>query len=274
MSADTEIEWATKSWNPVRGCNPHGPGCLNCYAVRQAARHAGPGRPYAGLVRRGPDERAAWSGRVRTVEAAVQEPFGWMKPEWVFVNSMSDLFHPAVPDEFVARVARVMAAADRHAYLVLTKRADRMADLLGGPLRRFAGLPHVFWGVSCEDRAHGLQRLAALRRSGAARTMVSCEPLLEDLGAVDMAGVGWVIVGGESGQAGRIRRMNPEWAAALRDRCGVAGVPFFFKQQGGAGPGKGGPLLDGQVCRAFPAVPGVPPPVPAPPVRRPLPLAG
>jgi protein gp37 len=177
----------------------------------------------------------------------------WARSRMVFVNSMSDLFHEEVPDEFIVAVCRVMAAANWHTYQVLTKRAERMRNLLSGHLSFVAESDHVWWGVSVENRLHGLPRIQHLRESRARIRFLSVEPLLEWLGPIDLAGIDWVIVGGESGPGAR--KMDPEWVRDLRDQCKEWEVPFFFKQWGGVQKGKHGRFLDGQTYDEFPVRP-------------------
>jgi protein gp37 len=233
MSDHSSIEWTDATWNPVRGCTKISPGCAHCYAETFAERFRGvPGHPYE----QGFD--------LRLVPDKLGEPFRWPTARRVFVNSMSDLFHADVPTEYIARVARVMARANWHTYQVLTKRSERMAELLRGELRFAADLPNVWWGVSVENRKHGLPRVDHLRSAPAAVRFLSVEPLLEDLGAFDLTGIHWVIVGGESGHGAR--PMSAEWVRALRDRCAASGVRFFFKQWGGVRKGKAGRALDGR----------------------------
>jgi protein gp37 len=233
MSDRSKIEWTDATWNPVRGCTRISPGCNHCYAETFAERFRGvPGHPYE----QGFD--------LRLVPEKLADPFLWPARRRVFVNSMSDLFHVDVPDDYIVRVARVMAAADWHTYQVLTKRSERMAGLLRTTLRFAADLRHVWWGVSVENRQHGLPRIDHLRAAPAAVRFLSVEPLLEDLGDVDLTGIDWVIVGGESGHGAR--PMNPEWVRSLRDRCAAAGVRFFFKQWGGVRKSATGRELDGR----------------------------
>ena len=168
----------------------------------------------------------------------------------VFVNSMSDLFQDGVSDDYAEDVAKVMHRADWHTFQVLTKRADRMRDLLQTRLRPYANDPHVWWGVSVENRRHGVPRIQALRDAPAAVRFLSIEPLLEDLGPIDLRGISWVIVGGESGPGAR--PMRYEWAASLRDQCAAAQVPFFFKQWGGVRKSEAGRELDGSTHDGFP----------------------
>ncbi len=168
----------------------------------------------------------------------------------IFVNSMSDLFQEGVPDAYVEDVAKVMHETRWHTYQVLTKRAERMRDLLNAQLRTYATDRHIWWGVSVENRRHGLPRVQALQDSHAAVKFLSIEPLLEDLGTVDLHGISWVIVGGESGAGAR--PMEHEWVVNLRDQCEAAGVPFFFKQWGGVRKRETGRKLDGLTYDAFP----------------------
>jgi protein gp37 len=242
MSATSSIEWTNATWNPVRGCTRISPGCAHCYAETFAERFRGvPGHPYE----QGFD--------LRVVADKLAEPLGWKKPKTIFVNSMSDLFHPGVPDDYICRVARVMEMANWHTYQVLTKRHERMRDLLRTRLAPAAALPHVWWGVSVENRKHGLPRIDALREAPAALRFLSVEPLLEDLGPIDLDGIHWVIVGGESGPGAR--PMNREWVAGIRDQCEAADVPFFFKQWGGVRKSATGRELDGKTYDAMPERP-------------------
>jgi len=213
MSANSSIEWTDATWNPVRGCTKISPGCTHCYAEVFAERFRGvPGHPYE----QGFD--------LRFVPEKLAEPLLWPRPKMVFVNSMSDLFHEEVPVDYIHRVARVMEKANWHTYQVLTKRSERMRDLLQGELRDFATLPHIWWGVSVENRKHGLPRIDDLRTAPAAMRFLSVEPLLEDLGQVNLDGIHWMIVGGESGHGAR--PLDQAWAISLRDQCRAAGVPF------------------------------------------------
>ena len=234
MSENSKIEWTDATWNPLRGCTKVSPGCAHCYAETFAERFRGvPGHPFE----QGFD--------LRFVPEKLEAPLGWRRSKRIFVNSVSDLFHEDVPDDYILSVTRVMAQADWHTYHVLTKRSERMARMLDSNLRFGGDLPHVWWGVSVEDRTHGLPRLADLAGAPARRRFLSIEPLLEDLGRFSLRGIGWVIVGGESGP--RARRMEAEWVRNVRDLCGEQDVPFFFKQWGGVRKGKTGRVLDGVV---------------------------
>ncbi len=231
MSANSKIEWTDATWNPVRGCTKISPGCLHCYAKTFSERFRGvPGHPFE----QGFD--------LRLVPEKLGDPLRWSTPLRIFVNSMSDLFHPKVPDDYIVKVARVMTAANWHTYQVLTKRADRMQKLLKGKLRFAAEQVHIWWGVSVENKEHGLPRIDLLRDTPAQVRFLSVEPLLEDLGAMNLKNIHWVIVGGESGPGAR--PMNAEWVRNIRAQCRGAKVAFFFKQWGGVRKKETGRELD------------------------------
>jgi len=239
MSLNSHIEWTDATWNPVRGCTKISPGCKHCYAETFAERFRGvKGHPYE----QGFD--------LRLVPEKLTEPFTWRSPKLVFVNSMSDLFQAGVPDEYTEAVSQVMAVADWHTYQVLTKRAQRMGHLLNGKLRFAAGKENIWWGVSVEDRKYGLPRVEHLRRAAAKVRFLSIEPLLEDLGEIDLTGIAWVIVGGESGPGAR--PMKRDWVISIRQQCRIQGVPFFFKQWGGVRKKKTGRLLDDRTYDEYP----------------------
>jgi protein gp37 len=239
MSDNSKIEWTDATWNPVRGCTKVSPGCAHCYAETFAERFRGvPGHPFE----HGFD--------LRLVPEKLEEPFRLAGSRMIFVNSMSDLFHEAVPDDYIEKVAAVMLAADWHTYQVLTKRADRMRAMLATKLRDAATRSHIWWGVSVENRRAGLPRIDCLRAAPAAVRFLSVEPLLEDLGTVNLSGIGWMIVGGESGPGAR--PMPASWVRSLRDQCASASVPFFFKQWGGVRKSRYGRQLDGRLHNGFP----------------------
>ena len=241
MSDRSPIEWTDATWNPVRGCSKVSPGCAHCYAERFAERFRDvPGHPFE----QGFDPRLA--------PDMLHRPLAWRRPRRIFVNSMSDLFHADVPVEYIEAVGRVMQQADWHTFQVLTKRHHRMQRLLGGDLRWMGALPNVWFGVSVEDRRHGFPRLTALRRTPASVRFVSMEPLLEDMGAVDLAGIHWVIAGGESGPRARV--MHTDWIVDLERECRRQGVPFFFKQWGGVRKHTTGRTLNGRTYDAFPTI--------------------
>ena len=247
MSDKSKIEWTDATWNPVRGCTKISPGCKHCYAETFAERFRGvPNHPFE-------------SGfDLRLVPEKLGDPLRWGSSRMIFVNSMSDLFHEDVPDDYIVSVARVMMAANWHTYQVLTKRADRLSRLLEGKLRFAAQHQHIWWGVSVENRQHGLPRLKVLRESRAKIRFLSVEPLLEELGAIDLTGISWVIVGGESGPGAR--PICAEWVRSVQTQCQTSGVAFFFKQWGGVRKSLNGRTLDGRTFSEFPKVPQVEPP--------------
>ncbi len=241
MSAKTTIEWTDATWNPVRGCDKISPGCAHCYAWMFAERFRGvPGHPYE----QGFD--------LRLVPEKLAEPLTWTKPKVVFVNSMSDLFHKDVPDDYIVLVAEVMAAANWHTFQILTKRSERMRDLLQTQLAFAARRDHIWWGVSVENRQHGVPRIAHLQEADSAMAFLSIEPLLEDVGDLNLTGIDWVIVGGESGAGAR--PVQKTWVRDIRRQCRRSRVPFFFKQWGGFQKSKTGRELDGRTYDAMPPV--------------------
>ncbi|HEV2194604.1 MAG TPA: phage Gp37/Gp68 family protein [Candidatus Acidoferrum sp.] len=239
MSLQSAIEWTDATWNPVRGCTKISPGCKHCYAETFAERFRG--------VKEHPYEQGF---DLRLVPEKLTEPLLWRSPKMIFVNSMSDLFHVGVPEEYIVAVARVMVAARWHTYQVLTKRADRLQMLLNSKLGFAAKETHIWWGVSVENRKHGLPRIEALRNSNAKMRFLSVEPLLEDLGGLNLEGIDWVIAGGESGAGAR--PMKKEWVISVRDQCRLNGIPFFFKQWGGVHKSLAGRRLEGKTYDEFP----------------------
>jgi protein gp37 len=239
MADHSKIEWTDATWNPVRGCTKISPGCTHCYAETFAERFRG--------VKEHPYEQGF---DLRLVPHKLDEPLTWRSPRRVFVNSMSDLFHDGVPDDYIASVADVMVRADWHTYQILTKRSERMRGLLETRLKFAAAKFHIWWGVSVENRVYGLPRIAHLRWSPAAVRFLSIEPLLEDVGELDLSGIDWVIVGGESGFGSR--PMRREWVISIRRQCRQSGVPFFFKQWGGVHKSKAGRQLDGRTYDEMP----------------------
>jgi protein gp37 len=239
MSNYSKIEWTDATWNPVRGCIKISPGCKNCYAEAFAERFRGvPGHPYE----QGFD--------LQLLPQKLLEPFRWTTPRTVFVNSMSDLFQQGVSNEFIIDVAQVMDAANWHTYQVLTKRAERMKKLLNRELRFVSKANHIWWGVSVEDRKYGLPRIDQLRESPAAVRFLSVEPLLEDIGKIDLTGIDWVIVGGESGLG--CRPIERSWVESILEQCVSANVPFFFKQWGGYPKKKAGRELNNRTFDEMP----------------------
>jgi protein gp37 len=266
MSEVSKIEWTDATWNPVRGCTKVSPGCKHCYAETFSERFRGvEGHPFE----QGFD--------LRLVPEKLEDPLGWRKPRVIFVNSMSDLFHEAIPVEYIQQVFDVMRRAHWHTFQVLTKRSKRMAEVC----RDIEISDNVWMGVSVES-AEYLRRIDDLRVVNTRNRFLSCEPLLGQLDGIDLTGIGWVIGGGESGshlvkhQERRLDR-HPEWIRHLRDECEKAGVTLFFKQWGGHQKKKAGRILDG---RAHDAVPGrtvvtlpiVTPPIVTPPIVTELPV--
>jgi len=224
--AETSIEWTDATWNPVAGCTVISPGCTNCYAMRMAARlDAMSVQKYRGLTRRS-GARSVWTGKITLDEKSLDTPRTWSKPRRIFVNSMSDLFHEAVPAEFVARAWRVMAETPRHTYQILTKRPERMGAIIADlPI-----LKNVWLGTSVET-ADFLQRLDHLRQVSATVRFISFEPLIGSVAGADLRGVHWAIVGGESGP--KARPMLERWVDEIELMCRRNGTAFFFKQWGG-----------------------------------------
>ena len=244
MGQKTKIEWAEVTWNPTTGCDKISPGCDNCYAMAMAARLQA-----MGVKKYSTDGQPPSSGPgfgVKEHPQTLDAPRRWRNPRLVFVDSMSDLFHPTVSDSFIASVFEVMVDTPRHTYQVLTKRSKRL-------LAMSADLPwpaNVWMGVSVETAAYNF-RVRHLCEVPAAVRFVSAEPLLGPLDGLPLERVHWLIAGGESGPGHRA--MRPEWVASLRDACDAAGVAFFFKQWGGTRPKSGGRLLDGRLHDAMPA---------------------
>jgi protein gp37 len=247
LARNSHIEWTDATWNPVRGCTKISPGCKHCYAETFAERFRGvKGHPYE----QGFD--------LRLVPEKLTEPLTWRSPKLVFVNSMSDLFQDGVPDEYVEAVCRVMTLANWHTYQVLTKRSERLRDLLSGKLRFAAEQKHVWWGVSVEDQRYGLPRVEHLQQAPAAMRFLSVEPLLEDIGPINLSGISWTIVGGESGPGAR--PMKEDWVVSIHRQCRAYRVPFFFKQWGGVRKARYGRELNGRTYDEYPRRVSVPVP--------------
>ena len=233
MAINSTIEWTEATWNPTTGCDKISPGCKNCYAERFAERFRGtPNHPYE----QGFDVRI-WEDRLYL-------PLKWRKPRRVFVNSMSDLFHDQIPEEYIKRVFHTMRQAHWHEFQLLTKRPERMVEILS----RVDLSPNVWLGVSVESQAW-TKRIDLLRQVNSSVRFLSCEPLLGPL-QLNLDGIDWVIVGGESGHGAR--PIEAEWVRSIRDQCIEAQVPFFFKQWGGVHKKKTGRLLDERTWDEFP----------------------
>jgi protein gp37 len=234
MADGSAIEWTDATWNPIRGCTKVSPGCKHCYAETFAERFRGV-----------PDHAFEQGFDLRLVPEALELPLRWRASRRIFVNSMSDLFHEDVPERFIARVFEVMRRASHHRFQVLTKRSSRMAELAAS----LDVSDNVWMGVSVENAKYRT-RIDDLRRVQAKVRFLSVEPLLGPMPRLNLAGIHWVIVGGESGP--RARPMDAEWVRAIRDQCNAAGVPFFFKQWGGVRKHLTGRVLDGQTWSEMP----------------------
>lgn len=246
--AETSIEWTDATWNPVAGCTIMSAGCTNCYAMRMAARLEAMGvEKYKGLTRKS-GGRAKWTGAISLDEKALSIPATWSRPRNVFVNSMSDLFHPDVPVDFVRKVWRAMNDTRRHTYQILTKRPDRMSEILSDG---FDILPNVWLGTSVED-GRVLHRLDDLRNVPAAVRFVSYEPLIGSVKGGKLNSIHWAIVGGESGP--NARPMDPAWIDEIFDQCTDAGAAFFFKQWGGKNKKATGRSYRGKTWDEMPAL--------------------
>ena len=234
MVTNSRIEWTQSTWNPVTGCSKVGPGCDNCYAERMAKRLQSMG------VRR---YRNGF--KVTLQPDILQIPLKWKKPRRIFVNSMSDLFHEEIPDEYILETFGIMNRADQHVFQVLTKRSKRLLSLSS----RIDWTSNIWIGVTVENDSYK-RRVDDLRKIQAAIRFVSAEPLIGPIVDLDLSDIHWIIVGGESGP--RSRTMNPEWARMIRDKCVLQGVPFFFKQWGGNRRKRNGRTIDGNIWNEYP----------------------
>jgi protein gp37 len=236
MGTRSSIEWTESTWNPLTGCTKISPGCKHCYAERMACRLQAMGQP-----------NYANGFRLTLHEHMLEQPLGWKRPQMVFVNSMSDLFHNDVPLDFVQKVFAVMVRASWHTFQVLTKRSDRLLEL--DPEIEWPS--NVWMGVSVENHDY-VSRIEQLRRTDAHVKFLSLEPLLGPLPDLDLHGIDWVIVGGESGPGAR--PMAEDWVIDIRDQCLAAGVPFFFKQWGGVRKKQAGRVLGGRTWNQLPTL--------------------
>lgn len=247
MAGQSEIEWTDVTWNPVAGCTIASAGCSNCYAMRMAARLQAMGHDkYAGTTRKSGD-RYVWTGRVNIDPASLTAPLEWRKPKRIFVNSMSDLFHEDVPASFIQQVWSVMAECPQHHFQVLTKRPDRMARLFADGLIKV--LTNVWVGTSVES-AEVTERVDHLRKIKGATLFISFEPLIGPITEINLAGIHWAIVGGESGP--RARAMEEAWVERLLEICRRDDAAFFFKQWGGRNKKAAGRELHGQTFDEYP----------------------
>lgn len=235
MAQNSDIEWTDATWNPVTGCTKVSPGCDNCYAERFSERFRGvPGHAF----------EAGFDLTLRPER--LEQPLSWRKPRMIFVNSMSDLFHKNIPLSFINSVFDTMEKADWHTFQVLTKRSSLMRDFVRARYVNSLAPPHIWLGVSVESKK-ATSRITHLRRTPATVRFLSIEPLIEDVGPIDLDGIHWVIVGGESGPGAR--PMKQQWAESIRDLCCAKRVPFFFKQWGawGADGKRGGKSANGRM---------------------------
>jgi protein gp37 len=234
MAIGTSIEWTESTWNPVTGCSKISAGCVNCYAERMARRLRAVGVP-----------NYANGFEVTLHEELLMLPLKWHKPKIIFVNSMSDLFHEKIPDDFILRIFDIMNRASWHRFQILTKRSDRLS-------RMSPGLPwadNIWMGVTVEDRKCAF-RIEHLRKTRASIKFISMEPLLEPVEELDLIGIDWVIVGGESGPGAR--PLNENWVMDIKGKCQTLNIPFFFKQWGGVNKKKSGRLLEGRLWNQMP----------------------
>lgn len=246
MSTKSRIEWTEATWNPVAGCSIISPGCTNCYAMRMAERLEFMRQPkYEGLTRRS-GGRPKWNGRVRLDEDALNIPRNWKMGRMIFVNSMSDLFHEEVPVEYIREVFRTMRECNHHTFQVLTKRSQRLLEVAGG----LEWPRNVWMGVSVENSDY-TYRIDNLRETPAAIKFLSLEPLIGDVGRLQLHGIDWAIAGGESGPGAR--PVDPQWVRSIRDQCIRSKVAFHFKQWGGVNKKRSGRLLDGRTWDEFPS---------------------
>lgn len=244
MSDNSAIEWTEATWNPTTGCDRVSPGCDNCYALTLAKRLKNMG---AKKYQNDGDPRTSGPGFQLTLHhSSLDIPRTWRKPRMIFVDSMSDLFHERVPVEFIEQVFDVIKETPQHTYQILTKRAKRLRELS----LRLDWASNLWMGVSVEN-AHYLYRMDHLRQTPADVKFVSAEPLLGSLGEIDLTGIDWMIVGGESGVGAR--PMKSDWAVEIRDACLSQNVPFFFKQWGGKTAKAGGRELAGELWDEMPS---------------------
>ena len=247
MAGLSDIEWTDATWNPIAGCTMISPGCTNCYAMRMAARLQSMDHPsYRGTTRKS-GGRPVWTGKVKLIKRALDVPSGWKKPRKIFVNSMSDLFQDGVPLEFIRKVWDTMLNADQHVYQILTKRPDNMKHAV-----KSAGLepaPHIWIGTSVESKKY-IGRIAILRETPASVRFVSFEPLLGGIGKVDLTGIHWAIVGGESGPGAR--PIEQAWVEEIQSQCEIYGTAFFFKQWGGKNKKASGRIYRGRTWDEYP----------------------
>ena len=249
MAGLSDIEWTDATWNPVSGCLMVSPGCTNCYAMRMAGRLQSMGHPnYINSIRQSAG-RPVWTGKIRLIDDALLVPNRWKKPRKIFVNSMSDLFQDGVPGEFISKVWQTMLAADWHVYQILTKRPENMKRIIVEQGLKPA--PHIWLGTSVESHDY-ISRIEILKETPAYLRFISFEPLLSAVGSVDLDGIDWAIVGGESGPSAR--PMESVWVDEIKRQCRKSGTSFFFKQWGGTNKKLSGRKFRGRTWDEYPAV--------------------
>ena len=237
MAQATAIQWTETTWNPVTGCNKVSPGCKNCYAERMAHR-----------LQRMHNPRYENGFRVTQHPDLIETPKSWRKPKLIFVNSMSDVFHPEVEDDFIQRIFDTIVETPRHTYQLLTKRPERALDMA----TKLPWPDNLWMGTSIENSDY-VHRIDTLRQIPAALRFLSCEPLLGPLQDLNLEHIHWLIAGGESGPKAHDLTQHPEWVRQIRDQCLHENLPFFFKQWGGYHPKAGGNLLDGKTWMQMPS---------------------
>jgi protein gp37 len=237
MSTNSLIKWGDRTWNLVRGCFKVSPACLNCRAGYYCEESDDPFE--RGLVHLAPHK--------------LMVPLRWLQPSFIFIDCASDLFHENVPDDYIVAAFETMALVNWHVYEILTKRVDRMQQMFANKLKFASNLEHIWCGTTVENKEHGLPRLNSLRNSNVSTRFLSCDPLLEDLGAVNLDGIGWVIVGGEIGTGAR--PMEKPWVLSLRDQCAAAKVPFLFAHWGGRPKKQYGREVEGKEYAEVPSHP-------------------
>jgi protein gp37 len=235
MANNSSIEWTESTWNPVTGCNKISPGCKFCYADRMAKRLKAMGSP-----------NYKNGFKLTLHDHALELPLFWKKPRTIFVNSMSDLFHENIPLEFIQKVFNVMVKAEWHTFQILTKRSERLEELSG----MLPWSKNIWMGASVENQKY-TSRISDLRKVPSAVRFLSIEPLIGKITKLDLRGIDWVIVGGESGPKSRF--MDPDWVRIIRDKCNEQEVPFFFKQWGGVNKKRTGRILDRKTWNEMPS---------------------
>lgn len=247
MAGLSDIEWTDATWNPIAGCTIVSPGCTNCYAMRMAARLQSMGHPLYSDVTRKSGNRSVWSGQLHLSYDALEIPLAWKKPRKIFVNSMSDLFQDGVPAEFIARVWKTMESAKQHIFQILTKRPGNMNQVIAE--LSLPVLRNVWLGTSVESETF-VERIGTLRNTPSSVRFISFEPLIAPVGTVNLTGIHWAIVGGESGP--KARPLKTVWVDEIRHQCRKSGTAFFFKQWGGTNKKASGRVYRGRVWNEYP----------------------